>query len=1826
MFNRSRIRKRAAISSPNRPVASGRTASVVAVLAIAAGLLIAADPARGQAQAVDVPAGWPLIPTGSDGQPLSVGEQFRLLFVTSSAIKANSIAVGPYNALVRKKAAGNAALAGFSGKFSALISVKAATVAGSVDARDNTATTGTGVPIYWLNGAQVADDYADFYDGSWDSHAGRNEAGGVHKPYLIWTGSNDDGTKKSYGAVGTVYVTTGRLSAGKEIDSGVKAPSGGSLPLYGLSPVITVVAAPEQDNTPPTAKLFRRPVGTQNAPFEITISFDENVTGLLLSEIEVTNGEASNLRGQGARYTVTVTPSEDTSGSLTVTVPAGAVTDAAGNANAKAAQLAVPIDTRKPRVKITVENPLVEVTDAFDVTITFTERIKGFVPTDIEVINGKASNLRNPPKKPKVYIVTITPDASGTVIVHLPAGTVEDMDLSPNTNVASNRITIAAKLTDNRILPPTEQQVPADWPLIPKDSEGSPPARFRLLFVTSDRYNHYNKPWDTLYSIKYHNGFVQRAASRNQHLKGFKGGTRALISTFVTDARDNTATTGTGVPIYWLNGERVADSYTDFYDGSWASYSVKNQLGADYKPGLIWTGSNKDGTKADDWNGALHSDHRPRTRVGWPAAKKPIDGGFAAADLPILDGKLTLRSLPLYGLSPVFVVRSPQLSTPTVTLNLSPDTVDENGGVSAVTATLDRASGAETVVTVTATPEAPAGADDIEQTGTTLTIAAGQTASTGTVTITAVDNAADAPDKTVSVSGTATGTVTGPEAVTLTIRDDDGEPERTRPTVGITPPEGAQRGSFGVTIVFNEPVKGFRLEDIAVDNGTAGNFTDVGDGLAKTYSATITPKAGLIGTVTVSVPENVAADSDGDLNRASPPCPVEIVGNEVPPPPEPQPRPAPALEITLNLSPDSIDENGGVSVVTARLDRASGTPTEVTVTASPDAPAKTGDYRLRGTTLTIPAGERASTGRVTITAVDNDVDAPDKTVTVSGTARNAQGVTGPEPVTLTIEDDDETPTVTLALSRSSISENGGTATVTVRQDRASSAPTVVTVTASPDAPADAGDYRLSAEPILTVPAGRKTSTGTVTIAAVDNAVAEPDKTVSVSGTARNTQGVTGPEPVALTIEDDDASAFIRRLNRVVRELLPRVNQAMVDSTHAAITDRLGSALSCVEAANLAGQSSLHQALQSNAQALEDGTLRVEQALPGTSFVLPLSDQRLACLWGSGGYRAMAGGGDRVVTWDGDIVGARLGADMRMRDDVLTGVAVSWSKGGFDWTDRGGEKRVDGTYESRMTSVHPYVGWSANEGLSIWATAGLGRGDIEIDDEEAGRHESRTSMRTAAAGGRVDLLANDRLIAGGTTLLRFKSEGSVARAEAEGGGSIDPLTVDTSRLRLTLEASHARPLAGGGHLTPMLEVGTRHDGGDGETGFGVELGGGLRYEDPALGLTVESRARVLATRRHDYEEWGIGGLARLDPGAAGIGPSFSLMPTLGETAGGVERVWEQVAAADEPADRDSTPYGVNAEFGYGLPAFDGTGVVTPYTDLSLTDGDREWLAGTRFRMGALDVDVLGALARSASGESDYRVGIALSLPLGGGSAGGSGQPEEQRSPPMPTQPALRSGTSAPAKPEPGMASSSAAAQPVPVSGPVAKQPSAPAAPERVAAPAAEPVAEPSPAPRWRVQLGAFSREANAVRARTALESMLEDILVPARRALVVDSSKADGLSRVVIADAFTGRGAAAALCAAIKARGQDCYVAPFRRQSNGGTTIPEELHAGTVGRQAGVPHPRSAVRLPEVTRSSARSSTSCTRTRRTPGGARRFHEAESGPASGPPRGVGATTHI
>lgn len=207
---------------------------VIIALLAAVVLLFAANPAplvsAADPSAQEVPVDWDYIPAG-----LEPGDSFRLLFVTSNTRDGKSKNIADYNSFVQSAAAKNDLFKDFSGQFRAL-----ASVAGT-HAIDNSGTRGTGVPIYWANGAKIANDYADFYDGSWASKAGTDENGnrlGIRT--TIWTGTNSDGTEHA-SELGGTYNTAAYDSLG------VRKPFGTSITsaddkkhIYALSPVLQV--------------------------------------------------------------------------------------------------------------------------------------------------------------------------------------------------------------------------------------------------------------------------------------------------------------------------------------------------------------------------------------------------------------------------------------------------------------------------------------------------------------------------------------------------------------------------------------------------------------------------------------------------------------------------------------------------------------------------------------------------------------------------------------------------------------------------------------------------------------------------------------------------------------------------------------------------------------------------------------------------------------------------------------------------------------------------------------------------------------------------------------------------------------------------------------------------------------------------------------------------------------------------------------------------------------------------------------------------------------------------------------------------------------------------------------------------------------------------------------------------------------------------------------------------------------------------------------------------------------------------------------------------
>ena len=198
----------------------------------------------------EVPFGWSLTPEGIAG-----GEKFRLMFLTDNE-SPTSTDIDVYNAYVQAQAAaGHADIQEHANQFRVLGSTAA------VDARDNTETTSsdTDAPIYWLNGAKVADNYGDMYDETWDEEVNRRTAAGdlSTDSDIVWTGSEDDGTERTESSVSVALGETSVRQGEMNNSSSTRDPLSASTvtaatntaPFYALSGIFRVEPNTEATTT-----------------------------------------------------------------------------------------------------------------------------------------------------------------------------------------------------------------------------------------------------------------------------------------------------------------------------------------------------------------------------------------------------------------------------------------------------------------------------------------------------------------------------------------------------------------------------------------------------------------------------------------------------------------------------------------------------------------------------------------------------------------------------------------------------------------------------------------------------------------------------------------------------------------------------------------------------------------------------------------------------------------------------------------------------------------------------------------------------------------------------------------------------------------------------------------------------------------------------------------------------------------------------------------------------------------------------------------------------------------------------------------------------------------------------------------------------------------------------------------------------------------------------------------------------------------------------------------------------------------------------------------
>ena len=297
------------------------------------------------------------------------------------------------------------------------------------------------------------------------------------------------------------------------------------------------------------------------------------------------------------------------------------------------------------------------------------------------------------------------------------------------------------------------------------------------------------------------------------------------------------------------------------------------------------------------------------------------------------------------------------------------------------------------------------------------------------------------------------------------------------------------------------------------------------------------------------------------------------------------------------------------------------------------------------------------------------------------------------------------------------------------------------------------------------------------------------------------------------------------------------------------------------------------ALYVHQDALEDGTISLDQAFSGQKFTYPFSLAQGESEEGEDGtsakrFNALFSGGvnfsrfdDRSadVATDGNSMTYSFGLDVLPNPDVplVTGLQLAFTRINADFQDV--EIDGTGTYGVKLFTVSPTVAWDATDKLTLWSSIGWGRGemDLTIDTVANLRLDSPESASTTDMG---DFFS----VGAGANMRVWQSDASALSLQVA-GVTASFLGADSKQGRVAAQFSHDSPL-NSGRLRSAANLAWLLSDGDPSV---MELSGALNWLPDQGRLSGSTSARVLLFGE-DRSEWGISGGLTLRPGSKGKG--------------------------------------------------------------------------------------------------------------------------------------------------------------------------------------------------------------------------------------------------------------------------------------------------------------------------------------------------------------------
>ncbi len=444
---------------------------------------------------------------------------------------------------------------------------------------------------------------------------------------------------------------------------------------------------------------------------------------------------------------------------------------------------------------------------------------------------------------------------------------------------------------------------------------------------------------------------------------------------------------------------------------------------------------------------------------------------------------------------------------PSITLSSNYSSFGEVGSTVTITATSSIAISSPITVNLAFSGTATYNTD-YSVTGITITIPANST--TGTVTLSTIDDTNKELDETiiVDITSVTNGTENGTQQVTMTLYSfgDDITVTLSKGTSTITESSGST--------TFTATLSGTSYQNVTVDLAYSGTATLTSDYTRTGTSITI-PAGSTSGSVTVTAVEDTLDEDDETIiadislvtngtENGTQQQTVSITDNDALP------------TATITWSNSSIGEGpAGTSSAIVTLSALSGRDVTVNLSWSGTATLNT-DYTVTASSITIPAGNLS--GYVTMNNIVDTLDEGSSEsigVTISSVTNATIG--NPSLAFMTQNDDDAAPTVSFASTTSSMNETSGTSILTFNLSAISGLD--VTINLAFTGTATSGiDYAIPVSSLV-IPAGQ--SSGTITLTSIGDLTVEGNETIitDISSITNGTEN--GTQTHTSTITDDD---------------------------------------------------------------------------------------------------------------------------------------------------------------------------------------------------------------------------------------------------------------------------------------------------------------------------------------------------------------------------------------------------------------------------------------------------------------------------------------------------------------------------------------------------------------------------------------------------------------------------------------------------------------------------------------------------------------------------------